>query len=97
MKVPQLEPLVEAAAELAGRADVDDIVEFIRTGAEAAGSPAMAQSLCERVIDLCHPRAWGDRNVVGFTLTEWDSLLGRLAHTASACGQAIFDAQSDSR
>jgi hypothetical protein len=96
MTVPQLLTLIEAAAPLESSIGAEDIYEFINSGAIAASTPSMAQSLCAKVCDLCHPRAWGDRNVDGFDLVAWNAYLRRLSCVAASCGQAIFDAGATS-
>ena len=92
MKIVELEPLVRAAARLAGNVDTRDISEEIAARAERAASPSMAQSLCSHVIEMCHPKAWGDRSVTGLDGIAWCGELASLAAVAEDCGQAIYEA-----
>ena len=92
MKIIELEPLVRAAELFAGSPDTSDIAEEIAARAERAASASMAQSLCSHVIEMCHPKAWGDRSVAGRDGIEWCSELASLAAVAEECGQAVYGA-----
>ena len=96
MKVPQLQSLLTLARQLDGRPDVADIFSFVKSKVESAGTPSMAQSVCSQIIDLCHPKAWGDRMVAGIDNVEWCAWLSAFAQRAEECGQAIYTATSAS-
>jgi len=84
------------ARQLDGQPDVEDIFVFVQSKVESAATPSMGQSVCSQVIDLCHPKAWGDRMVAGIGNIEWCTWLSALAHQAEQCGQAIYEASSTS-
>ena len=92
MKIVELAPLVHAAQRFAASTETRDIYLAISEWAEQAGSPSMAQSVCARVIDMCNPKAWGDRAVDDLDGNEWCSQLAVLAAVADDCGQAIYEA-----
>ena len=92
MKVPQLQPLLAMAHQLSGRPDVEDIFAFIQSRVEAASTPSLGQSVCSQVIELCHPKAWGDRMVTGLGNIDWCTWLSALSQQAEQCGQAIYEA-----
>jgi hypothetical protein len=92
MTIPQLEPLLAMASQLESRADTCDIFDFIHGRVAAAKTPSMGQSVCSQVIELCHPKAWGDRMVSGFDNIEWCNWLSALSQQAENCGQAIYEA-----
>jgi len=96
MKVPQLEPLLAMARQLDGRPDAEDIFAFVQSKVESAATPSMGQSVCCQVIDLCHPKAWGDRMVTGIGNIEWCNWLSALSQQAEKCGHAIYLASSTS-
>ena len=97
MKVPQLEPLLAMARELDGRPGVEDVFAFVQSKVESATTASMGQSICSQVIELCHPKAWGDRIVTGIGNIEWCTWLSGLAQQAEQCGQAIYEASRTSR
>lgn len=92
MKIPQLEPLLAKVQQLDGRPDVHDIADFVRSRVESAATPSMGQSVCSRVVELCHPKAWGDREVEGVGGVDWVCWLSGLSDAAERCGQAIYEA-----
>ena len=92
MRVPELDPLLAMARQLDSRPDVEDIFAFIQSQVESAATPNMGQSVCSQVIDLCNPKAWGDRMVAGVGSIEWCTWLSALAQQAERCGQAIYEA-----
>ena len=96
MKIPQLQPLLELAATLEQYPDASDITAKIRRVVGRAATPSMAQSVCEHIITMCHPKGWGDRNVSGMSTNDWFRFLSDLSNLATQCGQAIYDANRPS-
>lgn len=92
IKVDELTPLVEKVSVLKDRKRAEDIFAYVMNGCEGVDSPSMAQSVCEHVISMCHPRAWGDRDVEGFYgLTEWTVYLAELGQVAKECWNNISE------
>ena len=93
MQILELAPLLEKIEVLSGRAGAEDVYAFVHANVMAANTPTMGQSLCEKVITMCHPRAWGDRQVPSFgkTWNDWYSYLSELEEVAAACGQRIYE------
>ncbi|WP_171092348.1 hypothetical protein [Usitatibacter rugosus] len=92
MRFPELEPLLVKVAPLERSADASDIWESVSRAVSTATTPAMAQSACDKVITMCHPKAWGDRYVTGFdSIGGWNAFLGELSDIATVCGQRIFE------
>lgn len=92
LKVEALTPLLAKVAVLNQRKRAEDIYAAVTQGCERADSSSMAQSLCEHVISMCHPRAWGDRDVAGFdSLTEWPQYLAELSHVAQTCWNQLSE------
>ena len=90
MKIRELQPLKEKVALLHGNPSVIEVFEYVTEKTENANTAAMAQSACDAIATMCHPRAWGDLNVQGFS-PAWTDWLQELKATAIACGQAIYD------
>jgi hypothetical protein len=95
MQFPELRPLWEKVEPLQSNASTYEVYEFVRQKVERASTPAMAQSACESVATMCHPKAWGDRNVqeFGAEWTDWYNFLEELEALATSCAQAIYDHQ----
>ncbi len=93
MQIPELQPLLEKVASLRSNASTCEVYEFVRQKVERASTPSMAQSACEAVATMCHPKAWGDLNVQGFGAkwTDWHNFLEELGAVATSCAQAIYD------
>lgn len=93
MKVPELQPILEKVAPLKDNPSASDIYEFITHEVEVAYTPSMGQTACVHIIEMCHPRAWGDRFVQGYDqpFDSWVNFLGELESVANACGQKIFE------
>jgi hypothetical protein len=90
---PELQPLVAKVAPLEKSADAADIWQFVSGLANSAVTPTMAQSACDKIIVMCHPKAWGDRFVRGYDepWTKWHTFLEELSELANTCGQRIYD------
>jgi hypothetical protein len=93
MQIPELAPLLEKVEVLKQAPGAEDVYAFVEASVMGAKTPAMGQSACEKVIMMCHPRAWGDRHVPAFskTWTDWCSYLGDLRDMAASCGQQIHE------
>jgi predicted ATP-dependent protease len=92
MRIPELQPLIEKAALLRDDRKVRDIYEFIWAEVQNAQIPSMAQSACEKIILMTHPKAWGDRDAdFGASYLDWFRYLDELKSVANDCGQAIFE------
>jgi hypothetical protein len=92
MRIPELLPLVEKATEIRNDAKVHDIYEFILIQVEQAQTPSMAQSACEKILTMTHPKAWGDRDAdFGTSYLDWFKYLDELKSVANDCGRAIFE------
>jgi len=89
----ELTPLIEKVSILASCEESEDIYDWVQKAACTAKTPSMAQSVCSEVITMCHPKAWGDRNVTlfGSDNLAWVEYLGELSDIANKCGQQIFD------
>ena len=92
MTIPQLEPLVGLVTGIEAYPDACDIAAEIKQIAGRAATPSMAQNVCEHIITMCHPKAWGDRYVSGMSTTDWFRFLSDLSDLAAKCGQDIYDA-----
>ncbi|MDN8618927.1 hypothetical protein [Variovorax ginsengisoli] len=90
MRIPELSPLLEKVAVLRSAPDAQDIYATVRDAVLAAQTPSMAQSVCEMTIDMCNPKAWGDRYVKSMD-AEWMDFVAELATVANACGQRIYE------
>jgi cytochrome c5 len=93
MQILELAPLLEKVEVLKGIAGAEDVYVFVHANVMAAITPAMGQSVCEEVITMCHPRAWGDRQVPNFgkTWADWGHYLSELQEVAASCGQRIYE------
>jgi hypothetical protein len=93
MQILELAPLLEKVEMLNGIAGTEDVYAFVHANVVAAKTPTMGQGVCEKVITMCHPRVWGDRQVPSFskTWTDWDSYLSELRKVAATCGQRIYE------
>ncbi|WP_133060657.1 hypothetical protein [Parendozoicomonas haliclonae] len=90
MQFKELAPLVEKIECLKNTSDGSDIYLAITRKVESAKTPSMAQSVCEYIISMCHPRAWGDRDVSIFNdLSEWCKFLAELSNLATSCWNNI--------
>lgn len=92
MKVPELQPILDKIALLKDNPSASDIYEVITREVNAAYTPSMGQTVCVHIIEMCHPRAWGDRFVHGYDqpIDKWLNFLGELEEIANSCGQAIY-------
>lgn len=93
MKIAELQPLLDKVSCLAENDSVSDIYEWVRDAVTAADTPSMAQSVCSKVIVMCHPKAWGDRYVIlfGSDLLAWNNYLGELTEVANNCVRKIYE------
>ncbi len=93
MAFTELEPLLQKVACLHDNPDASDICEHVRRVVKSANTPTMAQGVCEDVIVLCNPKAWGDRDVRGYDglAGEWQGFLAQLSQLAIVCRQRIFE------
>ena len=93
LKVPELVPILEKAAQLSEYPNARFVYEAILEIVTRANSPSMGQSACERIITMCHPKGWGDQLVGSFGTHEfaWINFLGELSDIANKSGQQIFD------
>jgi hypothetical protein len=93
MQILELAPLLEKVEVLRSIAGAEDVYDFVHANVMAAKTPTVGQSVCEKVITMCHPRAWGDRQVLSFgnTWTDWNSYLSELQEVAALCGQRIYE------
>ncbi len=92
MKYRELEPLIFKVNDLKNNDDALDIYEFVLQKVNVSNSPSMAQSACEHVISMCHPRAWGDRYVAGYNgITDWCKYLSELSIIAQECWNKISE------
>ena len=91
--IAELHPLLQKVAPLQGNPDADDIASQVIDLVNVANTDAMAQSACDKIIAMCHPKAWGDRFVRGYDepWTAWLNFLGELSETANECGQTIYE------
>ena len=90
MEYKELEPLLDKVVELQSNEGASDIYDFVFHKIEIAKTPSMAQSACEHVITMCHPRAWGDRYVDGYDdLSGWCNYLTELRDIAQTCWNEI--------
>ena len=90
MKILELKPLLDNIDIIKNNSDAQDVYEYVFQGVNKAVTPSMAQSVCEYIDSMCHPRAWGDRHVCGFDdITEWIAYLSTLANTAQNCWNQI--------
>ena len=92
MTIPQLKPLLELVSRIEAYPDASDIASKIKQIVDRAATPSMAQSVCEQIITMCHPKAWGDRYVSGISSNDWFRFLSDLSDLAARCGQDIYDA-----
>ncbi len=90
MKIIELKPLLDNIEIIRNNPDAKDIYEYVTESVNKAATPSMAQSVCEYIDTMCHPKAWGDRDVSGFEgITDWTSYLSTLANTAISCWNQI--------
>jgi hypothetical protein len=92
MTIPQLKPLLELVTGIEAYPDASDIAAEIKQLIVRAATPSMAQNVCEHIITMCHPKAWGDRYVSGMSTNDWFRFLSNLSDLAAKCGQGIYDA-----
>ncbi len=93
MHIAELAPLVAKVRVLRSIPATQDIAAFVEDRVARANTPSAGQSVCDAIITMCNPRAWGDRQVEGFGAdwSAWDKYLGELSELAEKCGQAIFE------
>ena len=93
MRIAELAPLLDKVHLLRASASTRDIAKFVEDLAMRANTPSMGQSACDEIITMCHPKAWGDRQVEGFGAgwAAWHRYLDELSELAEQCGQAIYD------
>lgn len=92
MTILQLAPLLKLAESLEAYSDASDIAAEIRRLVGQAATPSSAQNVCEHIITMCHPKAWGDREVDGMSTNDWFRFLCTLSDLSAQCGQDIYDA-----
>jgi hypothetical protein len=97
MWIPELLPLLEKVEVLQSNPATQDVYAFVRDVVAKAETPSMGQSACEKIITMCHPRAWGDMYVQDFgkTWTDWLNFLSELQEIANSCGQRIYERYAD--
>ena len=92
VRIPELQPLVEKATLIQNDSKVRDIYEYILDQVEKAKTSSMAQSACERIVTMTHPKVWGDRDAeFGTSCLDWFKYLDELNSVANECGRAIFE------
>ena len=93
MRIPELAPLLEKVRQLKANASTQDIAVVVSDLVDRANTPSMAQSVCDEIITMCHPKGWGDRQVEDFgnDCAAWQGYLDELSEIAEQCGQAIYD------
>lgn len=91
MLLPELKPLLDKVECLQNHADAHDVYADIASRIEKASTPTMGQSVCEHIISMCSPKAWGDRFVSDWGYEKWDVFLSQLSDIAENCGQAIYE------
>lgn len=79
MTIPQLEPLLEILTGIEAYSDASDVAAEIKQLIGRAATPSMAQNVCEHIITMCHPKAWGDRYVSGMSTKDWFRFLNNLS------------------
>jgi hypothetical protein len=68
------------------------IPELLPLVEKAIQIPSMAQSACEKIMTMTHPKAWGDRDAnFGASYLDWFKYLDELKSVANDCGHAIFE------
>ena len=90
MRIPELASLLDKVSVLRAAPDAQDIYSMVRDAIMAARTPSMAQSVCEKAIIMCNPKAWGDR-YVNSMMVEWMVFIAELATVANECGQSIYE------
>lgn len=90
MQFKELEPLLEKVMPLKSNDDASDIYRYIHKKCSVANTPSMAQSACEHIMDMCHPRAWGDRYVSGYPeIQDWVKYLSELRELSMSAWNEI--------
>jgi len=93
MKIQELQPLLEMTASLRSNPSTIEVFLYVKDSIESANTPSMAQSACDAIATMCHPKAWGDLNVQNFgaAWSDWFDFLEKLEALAIACGKAIYE------
>ena len=93
MQIEELQPLLTKVAILRGNPSASVVLEYVEQAVARARTSSMAQSVCDQIISMCNPKAWGDLNVAGFgrSWSDWHAFLSELSELAESCGQAIYD------
>lgn len=92
MQIPELLPLLEMVKPLESHPQAQEVYAFVTDAVQRANTPSMAQSACEKIIVMCHPKAWGDMYIQDFggSWAGWLNFLDHLKQTAESCGHKIY-------
>jgi hypothetical protein len=66
MQIKELQPLLAKVEILRGNPSASVVLEHVEQAVARATTPSMAQSVCDNIISMCNPKAWGDLNISGF-------------------------------
>jgi hypothetical protein len=93
MHIRELTPLLRMVEPLRAAPAAWDVLCTIEELVQKATTPSMAQSVCEHIISMCNPRAWGDLAIqsLGPSMPSWQGYLQELSDVAAQCGQAIYE------